>query len=242
LYETYLFEEILFNSLAGRALNCNTADESSIYQVKDKAWIHQRLSRTLRKFDAEAEIERSIIAYKVVGVASFIPEIQAFYPKTRVVIILRPPNDVFHSIVARQYFTNETLRRRNAAWPHRIVNGLRIPFLVKQSDEEFWLKSDEIHRAAYFYIRSYDGLEQIRNRVLVRYEEMVRNPEKFTRALAEILGMSWGSGTPSLIGQVKKMEKDRSQDYLKQLSGQMKEEVLRYATLAQEEACLTGVG
>src|SRR5512141_1115475 len=34
LYETYLYEEILLNSIAGRAINCNVSDYSSIYKVK----------------------------------------------------------------------------------------------------------------------------------------------------------------------------------------------------------------
>ena len=53
LYETYLYEELLLNSLAGRGINCNRADDSSIYKVKSEKIINDRLKNSLRKKDAE---------------------------------------------------------------------------------------------------------------------------------------------------------------------------------------------
>ena len=101
LYETYMFQEFLFAALAGRALNCNLEDGSSIYKVKGKAWIEGRLSHSMRQREIETAMEGSRIAYKVACFAKYIGQIQDSYPNTHAVIMLRDANEVLHSSLAR---------------------------------------------------------------------------------------------------------------------------------------------
>ena len=51
LYETYLYEEFMLGALAGRAINCNKSDDSSIYRVKNPQEIEDRLQNSLGKSD-----------------------------------------------------------------------------------------------------------------------------------------------------------------------------------------------
>ena len=65
LYETYLYEEFMLNSLAGRAINCNRKDDSSIYNVKSESEVASRLQSTLSKNEAEILAKNRTIAYKM---------------------------------------------------------------------------------------------------------------------------------------------------------------------------------
>ena len=53
LYETYLYEEFLIPALAGRNINCNRQDDSSIYRVKTQTEIETRLNQSHSKSQAE---------------------------------------------------------------------------------------------------------------------------------------------------------------------------------------------
>ena len=110
LYETYLYQELLFGMMTGRALNCNVGDESSIFKVKDRSWVGGRLSRSIRQREIEAGVESSTIAYKAVCFAQYIGRIQEYYPHTRVVMMLRGASDVLNSSLERRWFSDEMLR------------------------------------------------------------------------------------------------------------------------------------
>ena len=232
LYETYLFEEFFFNALAGRALNFNLEDETSIYKVKDEGWIRQRLSRSLRKRDADKEIEQSRIAYKMTDIVPFIPRIQEYYPHTQIIMMLREANEVFHSIMERQWFSDEMLRTKNVVWPNCFVNGMRIPYWVLPADYDYWLQADELHRTAYYYVRAHEGMDKLKNLKIVRYEELVTQPKSVIFDVAETLGLKFGPKTPDLIAQVKKPEKQRDKGYVERLQGPLKESVLYFSRLA----------
>ena len=233
LYESYLFEEFLFSALAGRALNCNLGDQSSIYRVKDETWIQGRLSQSLRKRNADEDIERAQLVYKMTDIAPFIPQIQESYPHCRVVMVLRNANDVVHSILERQWFTDEMLRGQVLKSPNRVRDGMNIPFWVAPSDDEFWFHSDEIHRIGYFYLRVHRAMDKIKNMVTVGYDDLVGDPQEVVRDLADTLGLAYGSKTPELISNVKKPQKDREARVVDRLDKGMREEVLHYSSLSE---------
>ena len=232
LYETYLYEEFLFNALAGRAVNCNLEDDSSIYKVKDNELVRRRLTRSLRKRDADQEIEAATIAYKLTNITPVIPILQEYYPQTRVVLTTRNANDVLHSTIERQWFSDEMLRTQNLVWPNYFLDGMRIPFFVSPEDVDFWMRSDELHRSAYCYVQGYMGTDKIANLTTVNYDELILEPERVVSDLAKSLGLSLGPKTPELVSLVKKTEKDRDQGYVDRLTEPLKEQVLRISELS----------
>jgi len=101
LYETYLYEEFLVNSLAGRSLNCNKADDSSIYRVKGEKEINDRLSASRCKSDIERYCEQYTVAYKLPDIIPFVPKIIEFYPNMRVIVMLRDGVGVINSLIKK---------------------------------------------------------------------------------------------------------------------------------------------
>ncbi len=57
LYEAYLAEEFLSNALAGRTINTNRVDDSSIHAVKSEVEIEERLSRSWSKQEIMEKVE-----------------------------------------------------------------------------------------------------------------------------------------------------------------------------------------
>jgi len=153
LYETYVYEEFLINALAGRGLNCNRADDSSIYNVKPKILIEGRLEYSLRKIEAERKAKKSRVVYKLPNIVPFLSKLKVYYPGTKIILITRKAPDVFRSILEKGWFADSTLRNENIAWPNRFIDGLRVPYWVASEDVEKWCKMNELHRIAYYYIR-----------------------------------------------------------------------------------------
>ena len=77
------------NSLAGRGVNYNRIDDSSIYKVKPEQLIEGRLNTSLRKVDAERFARKSQLAYKTPDIAPFLPQLKKYYPETKIIVTLR---------------------------------------------------------------------------------------------------------------------------------------------------------
>ena len=226
LYETCLYQEVLLGSISGRTINPNREDESSIYKVKSGELIEARLSRSIRQRDIDDDLLRgSRIAYKVVCLGPFIPGIQESYPNTQVVMMLRDPDQVIHSSLERQWFSDSMLRTQNLLGPGRFVDGVMIPHWVEASFHELWLQWDELHRVAYYYVRAYQAIEKIHNVVTVLYSDLCSHPHHTVKELAAVLHLEFGPKTTELINQVKERDKKRGL-WVDQLSPELKELVL----------------
>ena len=84
--------------------------------------------------------------------------------------------------------------------PGHFVDGVKIPFWVAPGDFDRWIQWDELHRAAYYYVQEYQGIETLRNLKAVKYEELVAEPERITEDVAKSLGLDFGSKPESTEG------------------------------------------
>lgn len=232
LYETYLYEEFLMNALAGRAINCNKADDSSIYNVKPLKLIEERLNKSFRKIEAERLAQNSHIVYKIPDIVPFLPILKKYYPGIKIIIILRDAPSVFWSIFEKGWFNDKSLKEENLIWPNRFLKGIRIPFWVDQQDAEEWVEMDELHRIAYYYIRVNQPLADIPDYIAVKYSKLVDNPEKIIKTLAERLGMLFGEKTTQLISIVSLKRKNADHAILDKLIPSIKEKVEYYSSLS----------
>lgn len=218
LYETYLYEEFLVDAVAGRRLNFNTFDDSAIISVKDKKIIDERISKSWRKRELGPRVEQSVVAYKMPDVTNQISMLQKYYPGTKVVLMIRGANDVFHSIKRKGWFTDEALRRGSELWPNRLYKKWQIPHFVDPADIEDFISFTEVERMAYYYLRVYKNWKKIKNCFVVQYDDLIQDPEKTVSALAKKLGLAYGEKTKGLIESVKLSPKDRSENFLELLS------------------------
>lgn len=232
LYETYLYEDLLINSLAGRSVNCNRADDSSIYLAKPRALVESRLARSLRKADAEALGRKAQLAYKIPQLGPFLGRFRRYYPRTPIVITTRGAVEVFNSISEKKWFTDESLGPSCPIWPCRIHGNLRVPFWVAEGDADAWCRMDELHRTAYYYIRVSESQQTVKDAIVVRYSDLIGAPERVTRQLAENLGLEWGEMTPAIVSNVGHTEKIRDSNILERLDRATRDKVLHYSNLS----------
>ncbi|HMM39182.1 MAG TPA: sulfotransferase [Desulfovibrio sp.] len=229
LYETYLYEEFFINSLCGRAINCNRADDSSVFQVKSREEIEARLAASVGKKDAERLVRGHTLAYKIPSITGFLPRLQRYYPGTRTVIMRRNPLETFHSLKAKAWFNDDTLRNENAVWPNTFKDGRRIPFWVRPEDHDRWLSMDELHRIAYYYLKVNDEIAALRPTLLIQYERFVAAPRATAECLAQTLGLEFGPLTPVILDTVKAPRREYDPGLLNGLEPEIRDRVLAYS-------------
>lgn len=232
LYETYLYEELLINALAGRSINCNRADDSSIYNAKPEQLIEERLTRSLRKVEAEQLAKDSRIIYKLPDIVAFMPQLKKYYPGTNIIITSREAPYVFYSNLEKGWFSDKSLREENRIWPNRFLNGIKVPFWVDPHDDEQWVGMDELHRIAYYYIRDNEAVKDIPDCIIVKYKDMVENPKKIAMTLAERLGLTFGEKTEQILSTISYKRKDADKSILSKLKPEIREKVCYYSNLS----------
>lgn len=225
LYETYLYEEFLMNALAGRGLNCNLSDDSSIYRVKDKHLIAERLEQSLRKDEAEKKAETSKLVYKIPGITPFLTRLKKYYPGSTVVIMTRKAFEVFNSIMEKGWFRSETLKRKNRTWPNHFIRELRIPFWVDGPDKVAWYRMNEIERIAYYYLRINRSVSELSDCIIIRYEDFIKSPGRILQKLADRLGLTPGEKTEEILNTVHLIPKKRDLKILDRLRPELRQEV-----------------
>ena len=232
LYETYLYEEFLMNALAGRGINLNRSDDSSIYHAKSESAIERRLAQSLRKVDAERLAETTVIAYKMPDVVPFLPQLKRYYPGTRMILMTRKAPEVFNSLLEKGWYRDEVLRQENVIWPNRFLNGMRIPFWVDSADDEAWCGMDELNRVAYYYLRVNETLSGIPDKIQIRYDDLVSQSEAAARSLAGQLGLMFGEKTAEVLKTVERKRKENNCPALSRLKPAIREQAEHYSRLS----------
>jgi len=231
LYETYLYEELMLGTLAGRAINCNKLDDSSIYNVKSIMDIESRLGRSLSKADAEVLARDHCIAFKLPDVVPFIPKLIERYPNTRVVVMLRGAAETLDSLVKKCWFSNENSRTA-LIWPFRKYKKVHVPFWVRDGDDDLWVGLSELDRAAYYYIRINEDVERIKGRIEIKYAHLLSEPHSVVEDLASSLGLSFGEMTEEVIGQIIRTSSDRDERIIERITPEFREKVEYFSSLS----------
>lgn len=208
LYESYLYEEVFINSLAGRFINTNQYDDSSIYKVKPQREIIQRLNTINSRDKIEKEIDSSsAVSYKIAGMINFLPKLMKYYPDAYYVVIVRNWRSVFKSILKKGWFKDEILKSKAGmlSWPNRVFNNFRIPFWVPVRYEEFFVKQEEIERIAMYYLHLNENLIQILDKcIVVDYDDLVEGPVVFSENLATLLGCRYGDCSEEIENSIER--------------------------------------
>ena len=228
LYETYLYEEFMLGALAGRAINCNKSDDSSIYRVKNPQEIEDRLQNSLGKSDAEEQARLHRLAFKLPDVVPFISMLVERYPAMKVVVMLREAIDTLNSLMKKKWFSHEN--NNNALiWPFREYQGVHVPFWVKEEDDSIWAELNELDRAAYYYVRVNENVDEIKGRIEVKYSKLLENPYEVAENLAALLGVSFGKMTEEIIAEIKPTSAIKDEKILESITPEYKEKVKYYS-------------
>ena len=222
LYETYLYEEFFINPICGRNINCNVSDNSSIYKVKADKDITSRLDRSISKNSAEKIGNDKIIAYKMPDITPFLSRMIDYYPDTRLILMRRGAIETINSILQKGWFSDSGLST-NMIWPFLTTESVHVPYWVNERDVDLWLSMDEINRCAYYYIRVNQLVPD--NAIVVNYENLVSQPLKVVRDLANLLELNFGSKTSDIVSSIRPIRRELNTDVLDLISPHLKEEI-----------------
>jgi len=224
LYETYLYEDFFINSICGRSINCNIADDSSIYKVKSKSSIDARLIKSVDKVKAEKIGADRVIAYKMPDITPFIPKLIEYYPDMRVIFMERGPIETINSLLAKGWFSKNG-STSNMTWPFVIENEIKIPFWVCDKDSDLWCAMSEIDRCAYYYIRVNNV--NIPNAIKISYEDLILDPLNTVSELANRLQLDFGPKTNELIGSIAYRSKQIDRKILGKIDSSLADAIMK---------------
>jgi hypothetical protein len=223
LLEIYLVENLLGESIAGRNFNFNENDDSCIYNSKSKKEIDEVMSKAHDRKELEEKYLKTVFSMKIPDLIFFLRDLRFLYPNTNYVLMHRNPNDVINSLKRKGWFSSKNLQKINLTpkYPKKIIDNIKIPYWVKQEDENFWLNTDEINRCAYYYKRiSEEVLENAGSSIIINYEEFIEKPNEVFRYLVKLLGLEFGEKTEEILSTVQYQFKHR-EDYLGGLDGEL---------------------
>lgn len=201
LYETYLFEDVLLEALAGRRLNFNTHDDSHVYRAKSEAEIAERLSQSHRRDALVAQAARSTIAYKMPDMIHLVPRLTELFPETVTIVMSRRPEPVIASVGAKGWFADDRLRNAPATWPFRRHRGFAVPFWLPEDETDAWLDAGELERGARYYVNMYETPPPA-SAIVIDYDAFVAEPASVFDGLARRLGRTYGPKTALLLADV----------------------------------------
>jgi hypothetical protein len=202
LYQAYLFEEILADSLAGRRLNLNEHDESCVLRAKAQEEVTRRLSRSHSRAAVMSVVHSHTLAFKAPDILPFVPRLLEYYPNTRLLVTLRDPVRVAQSLVRKGWFSDDTLRDYVGPTPVRGPERPAAPYWVAADDLSTWRRMGEAERALYYYLRMYGTVGDSLTYRLVDYSAFVADPYGEFARVARELGCEYGLMTRTLLQQV----------------------------------------
>ena len=223
LLEIYLVENLLMESIAGRNFNFNENDDSCIHSSKSKKEIDEVMSKTHRRKELEEKYLKKVFSMKIPDLIFFLRDLRFLYPNTNYVLMHRNPNDVINSLKRKGWFSSKNLQKiyLTPKYPKKIIDNIKIPYWVKQEDENFWLNTDEINRCAYYYKRiSEEVLENAGSSIIINYEEFIEKPNEIFGDVVKLLGLEFGEKTEEILSTVQYQSKHR-EDYLEGLDGEL---------------------
>ncbi|XPV76196.1 MAG: hypothetical protein ACNI27_16545 [Desulfovibrio sp.] len=230
-YETYLYEEFFVNSIAGRFINCNTVDDTSIHQVKTAEEISKRLDGSLRKDEVKSTIDNPQIIYKMPDIVPMITKLLDIYPRTRTLIMRRDALGVFHSIKKKGWFSDEVLKKESRIWPFRFIDNsqIKIPFWVPVNQSEFWVSASEVDRIGLYYLNTNSEYD-FDPSLIVHYGDLVEKPRKTMNKIMDTFGLTAGGKTEEILATISNNRKKPSKKIFDEMSPDIREKVLYWSS------------
>ena len=217
LFETYLYEDFFLETVAGRRINTNRADDSSIYNVKTEAEIQRRLKVSIRKLQLERLIDKNVLVFKMPDIPPFLPAVQRIYTGMKVVFMHREPIGVLNSLIDKGWFADNN-EKKNLIWPFKVINGYHVPFWVEKKFEQKWINLSEVDRCAYYYLRVTESRHDLKKCHVINYNDLLAHPVETVKQLSKHLQLEFGSKTEDIIQSIQPTQKQRDSKILKKVS------------------------
>src|SRR5262249_27993660 len=119
LLESFVFEELLLQALAGRRLNLNKNDNSCVYHSRPPEEIAERLARTHRHHELFPRAMKYRLAFKMPETVPQLDRLRRYYPKMTFLVMLRRPESVIASLMERGWYSDHQLSHMGGDWIFR---------------------------------------------------------------------------------------------------------------------------
>jgi hypothetical protein len=233
LFETYLYEEFLINALAGRNINLNENDDSSIWHVKSKREINQRLKTSHRKADVTDKAKGRHIAYKLPNMVPYIERFKTYYSAVTIILMVRNPIDTINSLMKKGWFTDDSLSNENRLWPTILYQDQNIPHWVEPSMFEEWINMTEVDRCGYYFLRNFKK-DISKSTIMVNYDYFVWNSEFAMKKICSELGLKKGEQSDTILRKIYKRDKNRNKKILEKLNNNIRKKVIEAEKVLSE--------
>ena len=234
LYETYLFEDFLMDSLAGRRLNFNQQDESSVFRAKTVAEIENRIKGSSRRNDVFWQAQRTKIAYKMPDIVPYVSKLKSYYPAMKVIVLFREPEAVVDSLVKRGWFQTDASASERVQGPWKAFSP-DMAFWVPNGTEQQWRSASSLERAYLYYNWAYEPLLLLNpaNVLVVNYDNLVSYPAREFERVRAYVGAPAGSLTEKVVASIKEPPATTSRT-LCLMAQSMQERTLRLVNSIEE--------
>lgn len=204
-FETYLFEEFYINSLAGRIINTNKNDDSSIYNFKNSDEIKKRLSKSYSRIEIIKNKNLNKIIFKSPDILVNCQKVLKYYPKMKLLITKRNTFEIINSLFRKKWFEQKNLDK-GVIWPFKIYNNTKIPYFIKDSEFDFWLSLNQINKAAFYVLKVMRAEKKIPDSsvVYLDYNKLLNNKVDYISNISNELGMKMTKKTFKILKSIKK--------------------------------------
>ena len=204
LYTSILVEHLCTNSLAGRSLNTNIHDDSSVIGIKESQEINRRLSRSWRRDDLLGALMKYKAAFKLPSITPFLHRHLDTFQDTSIIIVSRDPESVYRSTKSKGWFSGKGDRIGGPFMSMQTSASVDyIPYWVKVDDHDTWKRSTEIERFHYYYKLVYSSALELCDKVtIVDYGKLLSDPAQVINSMFTILGLAPSATTYQNISQV----------------------------------------
>ena len=201
LLEDYIYYDLLMASLAGRNLNLNSHDDSSVYNYKSKKVIEERLSRS---WSTDMIHESNQDVFCLVKYPSYINQFAEYESnrfKVKKIFIFREPVGTILSLMKKKWF-NESVLTLGLRGEFKQLEGKHVPLWLADTEVDLFWNLDEMGRCLFYYTKT---LKEYTHNfdVVVSYDMLCNEPKRTVNGLLKKLSLKRGDLTNKLIEELR---------------------------------------
>lgn len=201
IFETYLYQDLIKNRLNARNINFNKRDLSYYFKTKNFSNIKWRIKNN---FDIHKSIKKRYfnkIIFKLPDSIDEFIEISKIYKKFNFIFVTRNPVEVVNSILKKKWFSSKI----NRTFPLIEHKKKYYPYSIKKKNYNNWNKLNHFEKCAFYVIEKNKLIKRnIKNFNILNYDNLLKNPDKFTKELGKKYSLKFTKKTKSLLKTVKK--------------------------------------
>ena len=176
LFNSLLYEDMIIENLAGRNINMNKYDDTSIYNYKNKSLIKKKISKSHPKSETAIFSKKTISIIKLLFSSMKLNDFIKIKKDIRIVFLTRNPHDVISSLLKKKWFSNHNLIKHFNLFAYRDYNKVKIPYWYDKNGKT-WFDMTEIERCFYYYNLIY-SFKNHKNIIYVDYDDFTKKKSR----------------------------------------------------------------